>query len=337
MPEQLYTLIPADAFKIFLVFFLSFLIGLEREEQKLTADRYVFGGVRTYPLIGLMGYGLAYLSQGQMVPLSAGFLVIGGLMMLSYWHKVTASNRGLTSEIAGLATYVVGALVYSEHFWVAVAIAITSLALLELKTTLENLTRRFTPTDILTFTQFLFLTIVILPILPNQSFGPFQLNPFKTWLVVVVVSTISYGSFLLQRVYKGRRSIALTALLGGAYSSTVTTVALAKLSVTDQRPHTYAGSILMASGIMYLRLALLVSLFNPNLRQLLAPSLSIVGLVGLAGGWAWSTRRDTVPLTPTQTQGYPHQNPLELRSALVFAALFVGMVMLTHYTVPVPG
>jgi uncharacterized membrane protein (DUF4010 family) len=334
MPDSLSTLIPPDAVKLFLVVFLSFLIGLEREEQKVAVGHYAFGGVRTYPLLGLVGYALAYLSTGELLPLALGLVVVGGFLMLAYWHKVqTSQNSGFTSEAAGLTTYLVGALVYGEHYWVATAIAIISVILLELKTALEGLTQRFSPADILTFTQFLFLTIVILPILPNRSFGPFAINPFKTWLVVVAVSAISYGSFLLQRAVKGRGGVMLAALLGGAYSSTVTTVALAKRSVADPRPRVYSGSILMASGVMYLRLALLVSLFNQGLRQVLLLPLGALGILGMAAGAAWAWGGQVGGKRPNPERVYPAQNPLELRAAFVFALLFVTMVVITHYTV----
>lgn len=334
MTSPIFTLIPLDVFKIFLVLFLAFLIGLEREEQKSSSGKYTFGGVRTYPLIGLIGYSMAFLSTSQLLPLATGLVVIGGFMLLSYWHKTrSAQEAGLTSEMAGLVTYAVGALVYYGHFWVASTLVITSLVLLELKSALEGLARRFAPDDILTFTKFLFLTIVILPILPNRAFGSFQVNPFKTWLVVVAVSAISYGSFLLQRLIKGRGGVALVALLGGAYSSTVTTVALAKKSTVDRRPHSYAGAISIASGIMYLRLALLVSLFNQGLAKELVLPFGILAVVGVGGGWFWAAKADPVAPSSQESKPYPSQNPLELRAALLFALLFVIMVILTHYTV----
>ncbi len=134
-----------------------------------------------------------------------GMGVVGGLMMLSYWHKMQSIQEpGLTSEVVGLTVYLVGALVYFGHLWVASALVILSLLLLELKVALQGLTQRFSVEDILTFAQFLFLTLVVLPILPNQEFGPFQLNPFRTWLVVVAVSGVSYASLILQRVTKGK-------------------------------------------------------------------------------------------------------------------------------------
>lgn len=334
MNLPIFTLIPTDVIKIFLILFLSFLIGLEREEQKSAPGKYVFGGVRTYPLIGLIGYGMAFLSNTQLLPLATGFLIVGGLMMISYWHKTRSSQEaGLTSEMAGLLTYLVGALVYSGYFWVASTLVITSLILLELKSILEGLAHRFSPDDIFTFTKFLFLTLVILPILPNQAFGSFQINPFKTWLVVVAVSGISYGSFLLQKVVNGRGGVTLTALLGGAYSSTVTTVALAKRSTTDQRPHTYSGAILMASGVMYLRLGLLVSFFSQALfKELIIPFI-LLAIAGIGGGWIWTTKAEKSNSPISDSQAHAAQNPLELKAAFLFAFLFVGITILTHYTV----
>jgi uncharacterized membrane protein (DUF4010 family) len=334
MSSPIFTVIPVDAFKILLVIFLSFLMGLEREEQKSITGKYTFGGVRTYPLIGLVGYSMAFLSTDQLLPVAIGFAVIGSLMLLSYWYKIQRSQQaGVTSELAGLTIYLVGALVYHNHFWVASTIVIVSLILLELKAVLEGLAQRFSQDDIFTFTQFLFLTIVVLPILPNQGFTPFQINPFKAWLVVVAVSGISYGSFLLQRMVKGRGSVTLTALLGGAYSSTLTTVALAKRSARDRRPPLYAGSILTASGVMYVRLALLISLFNPALANLLKLPFAVLALVGVVGGWLWSLRSSKAIASTEPPEGYPTQNPLELRAALLFAILFVLMIVITHYTV----
>src|SRR5271169_959503 len=111
--KQLSELIPAEGVKILLVLFLSFLVGLEREEHKAAVGHYSFGGVRTFPLIGLIGYSMALLSGTQMVPVTLGFLVIAAFLLLSYWHKLSASvAAGITTEMSGLTTYLVGALVY---------------------------------------------------------------------------------------------------------------------------------------------------------------------------------------------------------------------------------
>jgi uncharacterized membrane protein (DUF4010 family) len=338
MSNALLNSLDPDVFKIGLVLFLSFLIGLEREDRRTIPGRYRFGGVRTYPLLGLLGYELAVLSDRQSLAIAIGFLAIAGFLMLAYWHKVAqVPDAGLTSEVAGLATYLVGALVYHGYFWIASTIVVASLLLLELKSVLEDLVQRFSEADILTFSKFLLLTIVILPVLPNQSFGPFQLNPFKTWLVVVTVSAISYLSFLLQRRVKGRSGVALIALLGGAYSSTVTTVALAKQSATDCRPQAYAGGVLMASGVMYLRLATLIGLFNASLGKLLMLPFGLLAIAGIGGGFLWSFRGNgSVASCPIQ-QGAVTRNPLELKAAFLFALMFVGIVVLTHYVVQYGG
>jgi uncharacterized membrane protein (DUF4010 family) len=330
MAVRIYQWLPAEAVKILLVLFLSFLIGLEREEHKADAGHFVFGGVRAFPLIGLIGYSMAVLSGAQLIPLALGFAVIGAFLVMSYWRKLSATGiAGVTSEMSGLATYIVGALVYYDHFWLAAALGVASALLLELKEGLESLTQRIAPDEILTFTKFLLLSVVILPILPNTEFGPFQINPFKTWLVVVAVSGVSFGSYVLQRVTKDKGGVALAALLGGAYSSTITTVAIAKRASREQRPHLFSGGILMASGVMYLRLAVLLGFFNHALMAMLAPSFIVLAVLAIAAGWAWSRRVD--PDSHDVKREYQPKNPLELSAAFVFAVLFLAMVIATHY------
>ncbi len=252
---NIYHDLPPEAVKIFLVLFLSFLIGIEREEHKAAGGSYTFGGVRTFPLIGLIGYSMALISGTQLLPLTIGFLVVAGFLMLSYWHKLSqATVAGATTEISGLATFLVGALVCYGHFWIATTLGVASLLLLDLKVALEKLAATIGQSEILTFAKFLFLSGVILPVLPNQEYGPFHINPFKTWLVVVAISAISYASYVLQKLTKGQGGIVLAALLGGAYSSTVTTVVLARQGKVENHPHLFSGGILMASGVMYLRL-----------------------------------------------------------------------------------
>ena len=229
MQTELYRWLPPEGVKILLVLFLSFLTGLEREERKNSAEHYAFGGVRTFPLIGLTGYAVALLAGGGMLPVILGFGVVGGFLMISYRHKLESSGTaGVTTEMSGLVTYLAGALVYKEQFWIATTLSVAGMLLLELKAGLESLARRTAGEEIFTFTKFLLLTAVILPVLPNKDFGAFQLNPFHTWLVVVAVSTVSYGSYVIQKLTKGQGGVLLAAVLGGAYSSTVTTIALSR-------------------------------------------------------------------------------------------------------------
>jgi uncharacterized membrane protein (DUF4010 family) len=328
---DLYRWLPPEGVKIVLVLFLSFLIGLEREEHKADNENYTFGGVRTFPLIGLIGYAIALLSAGQLLPVTLGFAVVAGFLMLSYWHKLEGSApAGVTTEMSGLATYLVGALVYHEQFWIATTLSVAGVFLLELKTALENLTKRVPGEEILTFTKFLLLTAVILPVLPNQEFGPFQINPFKTWLVVVAVSAVSYGSYVIGRMTKGS-GVVLAAILGGAYSSTVTTLVLARRAAREHQPHLFSGATLIASGMMYLRLAVLLAMFNWGLFVTLGPSFGVLAGLAIGLGWLWSRRKDSE--TREIRREYEPKNPLELRVAFTFAALFLAMLVATHWAI----
>jgi uncharacterized membrane protein (DUF4010 family) len=333
---ELYRSLPPEAVQILLVLFLSFMVGLEREEHKAAVGHYSFGGVRTFPLIGLVGYSMALLSGAQMVPVTLGFLVIAAFLLLSYWHKLSASvAAGVTTEMSGLTTYLVGALVYHGHFWIATALSVASLLLLELKVVLENLADRIPGEEILTFAKFLLLSAVVLPILPHREFGPFHINPFRTWLVVVAVSAISYGSYVLQKATKERGGVLLAALLGGAYSSTVTTVVLARRAAHEEHPHLFSGGILMACGVMYLRLIALLGLFNRQLMIILLPAFLGLAGVAIASGFIWARRPDK---TGTKlAREYEPRNPLELRAAFLFACLFLLMITATQLAVAYLG
>ena len=336
MLTDIYQLLPPEGAKILLVLFLSFLTGLEREEHKAGREVFSFGGVRTFPLIGLVGYSVAFLSGGQAIPELLGFAVVAAFLLISYQHKLAASNlSGITSEMSALTTYLVGALVYSEQLWIATTIAVAGMLLLELKGALEGLTTRIAPEEILTFTKFLLLTAVVLPVLPNQAFGPFQINPFKSWLVVVAVSTVSYGSYVIQRLTKGQGGVLLAAVLGGAYSSTVTTIVMAKRAKRESRPHLFSGGILIASGVMYLRLAGLVTLFNRSLIQTLGLPFLLLAATGMIVGWIWARVPDAT--SGAVAREFEPKNPLELRAAFMFGALFLAMLVWMHLVVTYLG
>jgi uncharacterized membrane protein (DUF4010 family) len=321
--------IPKEGAQIVLVLFLSFLIGLEREEKKTISEEYRFGGVRTFPLLGLLGYALCLFSGGNLLLPAVGLAVVGAFLWQSYRHKIeSASLAGMTTEISGLVTYVIGALVWREDYWIATTLAVIEVVLLELKTVLESLSKRVPGAEILTFAKFLVLTAVILPVVPNRTFGSFGFNPFKAWLVVVAVSAISYGSYILQKQTRGRGGVFLAALLGGAYSSTLTTVVLAKRAREQSRPHLYAGSMLVASGVMYLRLLALLGIFNRELLHHLGVPFLLLAAAALGGGWLWTRIRD--PDGNVKEEELSPKNPLELSAAFLFGVLFVAMLAITH-------
>jgi uncharacterized membrane protein (DUF4010 family) len=328
--DQFLQMLPPEGLKILLTLFLCFLIGLEREEHRAAGQRYSFGGVRTFPLIGLTGYAMALLSGNQLLPVTFGFGVIGAFLWLSYQHKLQTYNEaGVTTEVSGLVTYVIGALVSRDQLWIATTITVVSMLLLELKEFLENLTVKIPAVEILTFTKFLLLTFVILPIVPNKDFGPYAVNPFKAWLIVVAISGVSYGSYLLEKLAKGKGGVRLSALLGGLYSSTFTTVVMAKEARTAGAPHTYTGGILIASGVMYFRFLALVGIFNLQLMVRLLVPFVILGAIGIAGGWIWSSFTDAPPVEAKSA--YSARNPLELGSAFLLGLVFVAVFVATNF------
>jgi uncharacterized membrane protein (DUF4010 family) len=276
----------------------------------------------------------ALLSGSNLRPVTIGFLVVGAFLLLSYGHKVfggVETRVGVTSEMSGLATFLVGALVCYGDLWVATAISVASLLLLDLKEALEKLAVRIPPLEILTFAKFLLLTAVILPVVPDKEFTRFHINPFKTWVVVVAVSAISYGSYVLQKALKQRSGAVLAATLGGAYSSTVTTLVMARQASRQQHPHLFSGSILIASGVMYLRLVVLLVLFNVGLLRLLIGPFLVLAALAIGAGWLWTRRGD--PTAVASIEGLEPKNPLELVAAFVFAGLFAAMLIATQLAV----
>jgi uncharacterized membrane protein (DUF4010 family) len=328
--EKLLQVLPPEGVKILLTLFLCFLIGLEREEHRAAGQRYSFGGIRTFPLIGLIGYAMGLLSGEQLLPLGVGFAVIGAFLWLSYRHKLEAFHEaGVTTEMSGLVTYVVGALVSRDRLWIATTLAVLSILLLELKEFLESLSTKIPAAEIFTFTKFLLLTFVILPIVPDKDYGPFAVNPFKAWLIVVAISGVSYASYLLERASQGKGGVRLAALLGGAYSSTFTTFVMAKQARAAKAPHCYSGAILLASGVMYFRFLALIAFFNAELMRRLSLPFLILGAIGVAGGWAWSSLPDGGG--KGADAGYLTKNPLELASAFSLAVVFVAMLVAMNF------
>ncbi len=322
--------------QIALVLLLSLLMGLEREEHKLQPGKYIAAGVRTFVLIALFGYTLVLLSPDSMVPFTAGLLAVTAFLIASYLHKQRDGTYGFTSELAALVAFAMGALVARSEYWIAVTLAVADVLLLSAKRPLQGLATRLDRGELVTFVRFLLLTAVILPIVPNQEFTQFRLNPQQTWLVVVAVSAISYASYLLQRFLRAGDSALLTAVLGGAYSSTVTTISLSRRSVGTDQPRRYAGAIVAASAVMYVRLGVLIYVFNPVLGM---HTLPVLLLLAAATGSAafFILRSERQPEAPTAPGADIGQNPLELQTAFLFAAVFLVLTVITRLVVQYLG
>ncbi|HWU43092.1 MAG TPA: MgtC/SapB family protein [Bdellovibrio sp.] len=327
--ETLTQYIPLDALKIFLTLILSFLIGFEREERYSSEKpRYFFGGARIFPLIGILGYIIAKVSEANVILIATGFIGISGFMYLSYREKIKSGEGSMTSEISALVTYFIGILVYQEAYWIAMALVVISTLLLDLKHVLENLAKKIPEEEITTFTKFLFLAAVILPIVPNKEMTPFKINPFTTWLIVVVISALSYGAYVLKKLLGSRGGTMAMAALGGAYSSTLTSVLLAKQSRLNDRSRLLSGAILLASSIMYLRLVVLIAFFNLELLNKLIWGLVLFGVVGLISTFIWI--RNEQETTNSALDEGKSKNPLEVTSAIFLAVMFVAITVIIH-------
>ena len=316
--------------QIALVLGLSFLMGLEREEHKVQPGSTVAAGVRTFPLIALLGYMLAVVAADSLIPLSAGLLAVALFLLVAYQHKLSEGSHGFTSEMAALLAYTIGALVAKNQYWIAATITVADVLLLSAKQSLSGLAQRLDQGELTTFVKFLLLSAVILPIVPNHAYTQFEINPFKTWLIVVAVSGMSYGSYALQRACRGRRTALLSAIVSGAYSSTLATVTLAKQSRDQDQPRLYAGAIVLASSVMYVRLGILIMIFNPALGLQLVPTLAglavATAIVGLT--IAYTHRGDTSAAACAVID----RNPLELSTAFLFAGLFIVLTIATRLT-----
>ncbi len=306
---------------------LSMLIGFEREEQRPADSAGFFGGIRTFPMIGLAGFLLVEVFDSP-IPFAIGLLVLGFLLAVSHWGSVQANDLGLTTEIAALLTFGLGAAASHEMYWLALAVGIVAVILLHEKRRLEGLASRIPSEELRTLLRFLVLTAVILPAVPDHAFTQYEINPFKIWLVVVAVSGVSYASYLLQ-LRLGDRALLLSGILGGAYSSTVTTVVLARQSKNGHHSaDSYVGAIVAATGVMYLRLWVLVILFAPSLGQRLSLLFWGLSLAALVVGVVL-TRLGRSDRGDGDERTQP-SNPLEISSALTFAGIFLVVLVVTR-------
>lgn len=312
-----------------LILALSLLIGFEREERKPEVHT-VFGGVRTFPLIGLSGFLLATAFPQTPLPFSAGLLILGLLLLVAY-HSTSQHAPGLTSEIAAIITYVMGGVIAEGHYWLAAATGVIAVTLLQEKRRLESLATGLPREELRAMLRFLLLTAVILPIVPNHSFTTLKLNPFTIWLVVAAVSAVSYASYLLQKFLGQKRALLLAGILGGAYSSTVTTVALARQSKDAHSGlgRNYAGAILAATGTMYIRLWVLILIFSPILAKPLTLLFWSLGLLAILIGAVMNRKREG-DSSQEKLESKTANNPLDIRSALSFAGIFTAVLVITR-------
>ena len=227
------------------------------------------------------------------------------------------------TAICNVLAYLLGPIAFTEPPWVAIGVTVVAVPLLTAREKLHSFARQLEVSEIVTAGKFLILTGVVLPFLPNEPITTLTaITPHQVWLAVVAVCTVSYASYLLQRYVAPREGGLWAAVLGGLYSSTATTVVLARRAgaASSQIAQAQTG-IILATAIMYLRVLIIVGMFDPPLALALTTPMLLLAAagLGLAALW-WFASRVTAEATPTDANP---GNPLELAPALIFAALFV--------------
>jgi len=250
--------------KIGITLIIGFMIGLQREMRESSKDSVRFAGTRTFALISLLGYISAWIQIFIPFFLHVSLILFGLLVLVAYVYKtVKTDSHGSTTEIAAFVTYVLGVMMYLslEHY--AVFIAVIMLLLLEIKSTLVKVEKEITKTDIKSATLFLVMTFVVLPLLPNEMVDPFGVfNPYKTWLMVVLIAGISFVGYLAIKILGNKRGVYMTGIFGGLVSSTAVSITLSKLYTLQQTYlKNFAGGIAIASTIMYMRVLTETAIF----------------------------------------------------------------------------
>src|ERR1700693_2595567 len=246
---------------------LGFFFGIAFEEFHAQAGQARPGGVRSFPLLALAGALLYRLDTTRLLPLSVGLLVLGAWLTCYYWRHVEEidpdgrPNVGLMVPICNVLAYLLGPMALAEPPWVDIGTAVTALLLFTARERLHGLPRRVETGEIVTAGKFLILTGLVLPFLPDKPItGLSEITPHQVWLAVVAVSTVSYASYLLRRYVAPPGANLWVAVLGGLYSSTVTTVVLARRARAEPAMLRQAQTgIILATSIMYVRLLIVVA------------------------------------------------------------------------------
>ena len=301
---------------------LGLLLGLERERKR--DAEMLFGGVRTFALIALLGALGANMERelDQHWLVVAAFIAVSALVLMSYATTAARGELGITTEISALLAFVVGALCGWDNVAVASVATVVSLLLLTLKDFLHGLARRVELTDVEATLQFAVISVIILPLLPNETFGPAPIdviNPYKIWLMVVLIAGLNFLGYVLVKVLGGEHGFVVTGILGGLVSSTAVTLSFSQRSRRDPAMSNAFGlAIVVAWTIMFIRVIVMVALVNWEMARGLALVLGCVAAAGLVVSlllWRRSRSHETGVVTAGA-------NPFELGEAIKFGLLF---------------
>jgi uncharacterized membrane protein (DUF4010 family) len=302
---------------------LGALLGMERERIKEPESS--FAGVRTFALISLAGAISAYFDESLLLPwlALAVFVALVGLVLASYIVTAKLGEVGITTEVSALIAFLIGSLCLHGQVPLAAGLGVATALTLAMKEWLHRLARRIEGTDVEAALKFAIVTVIILPLVPNENFGPPPLNvlnPYKIWLMVVLISGLNFASYILVKVVGTEHGIGLTGLLGGLVSSTAVTLGFAQRSRQHPRQSpALALGILVAWTVMFVRVIVIVAIISRAAAIEIGVVMGGLALVSLAICAVLWRRRATAVESASVSAG---ENPFELGQALQFGLLF---------------
>jgi len=306
----------------------SFLIGLEIKayRARFHADdkTHAFGSVRTYTFVGMLGYLFWLLGTAVYI---AALAAVTLLYALYYVQRLKEGKPSVLLFLAILLVYSFGPLTAYFELWLPALVFVLTIFLLNAKQRLRELSLHLNGDELETLGKMVLLSAVILPLLPHKKIGTFlPLSPFEIWTAVVIISAISYGGYLAQKYFFREKGYLLTGLIGGVYSSTATTVVLARKASEVGNTSLMTAAIVAASAMMYLRLIVVAAIFNLKVAGMLLLPFAGFAAAGILIAALYTFRRSASASESIAVD----TNPLELGTAFLFAGLFMAMMALTQ-------
>lgn len=312
---------------------LGALVGIEREKRKAEEQEPGhIAGLRTFTLLALLGAAAGFLSKNLSSPwiLAAALLVVGAFIVAGYFVTMRSSDggKGLTTEVAAIIVFLLGALVMFGERELAIGLGVVTASVLAYKQPLHGFVEKLGWDDVYAGLRLLIATFIALPLLPNQAIDPWgALNPYKLWLLVILISSLSLVGYVLTRWLGPARGTALTGLTGGLVSSTAVTLSFAEEA--REKPENAAAlvcGILLAWAVMFLRVIVLVAVVNRALlAQVLVPFA--VMAVAASGYAAFLYFRDGRVDGERPKGEVDVRNPFSLVEAAKFGALFAVVLL----------
>lgn len=326
--------LPKELTDFLLVVLFSLIIGLEQRRLHIDSEpESLFGTDRTLTLVGILGFILYSVMPATMTLFIGGGIVLAGFLGIYYFNKMKIAHKwGLTSIMIALITYSLTPLVVLQPLWMVMLVVVTILIVVEMKESLFNFSKKFDRNEFTLLAKFIIIAGIVLPLLPHAPISDFiQISPYQIWISIVAVTGISYLSYLLRKFAFPDSGILLSSILGGLYSSTATTLILARQSKTEGNTAKISAGIIGATGMMYIRLLILAFIFNTQVAFGLLPYFIVLLFINfmLVNLFIFKHRNDETP----QLQISSTHNPLEFKTALIFGLLFAFFAVLTNYVV----